>query len=189
MKTQTRAINYSKKTMDKAPSFKELAQKASEIHHLLGPGQKTLSVAESLTGGLVSYLLSLKPGASRFFSGAVVSYSPSSKTRQLKVPTKLLKREGTVNKSVCLFMAQGVKKKWSSDYGLSITGVAGPGKNEQDPPVGTVFVGFSGPKGEKSRGFLVKEAGKKASKRERHNIQKKSAFLALDFLQNCIKKE
>ena len=173
----------------KKPSFKELAQKASEIHRLLEPGQKTLSVAESLTGGLVSYLLSLKPGASRFFSGALVSYSPSSKAQQLKVPTKLLKKEGTVNRSVCLFMAQSVKKKWQSDYGLSITGVAGPGKNEQDPPVGTVFVGFSGPKGDKSLGFLLKTAGKKASEKERLNIQQKSAFLALDFLKNCIKKE
>ena len=173
----------------KTPNFKELKQKASEIHSLMEPDQKTLSVAESLTGGLVSHLLTLKPGASRFFLGAVVSYSSSSKARQLKVPKTLLKKEGAVNKSVSLFMAQSVKKKWFSDYGLSITGVAGPAKNEKDPPVGTVFMGFSGPKGDKCQRFLLIKPGGKASTKERHSIQKKSAFLSLDFLQNCIKKE
>ena len=90
--------------------FKALKQKAKELQSYFIQSHKSLVVAESLTGGLVSHLLTLNPGASQFFLGGVVCYSLSAKTQQLGIPQKLLKEQGAVNESVCRLMAQGVKK-------------------------------------------------------------------------------
>ncbi len=161
-----------------------MEQKAGEIHFLLIDRGKTLAVAESLTGGLVSYLLTIRPGASRFFLGSMVSYSYSTKIKHLSVPKELLIEKGAVNESVCRLMSQGVKKNYKSDYALAITGVAGPGRMEQDPAVGVVFVGVLGPTGQKMKRFLLK---KKIEKKNRQDIRQESAIFALDFLQSCIR--
>ena len=143
-------MDFLKKTF-----FKEMEKKAFLVASLLEQKKATLAIAESLTGGLVSHLLTLKPGASQFFLGSIVCYSSAIKTKHLGIPKSLLKKEGVVSKALALLMAHNVKKKWRSDYGLSLTGLAGPSKEEGDPSIGTVFVGFSGPQGDKVKDFLV----------------------------------
>jgi len=125
--------------------FKKLEHKALGVHSFFVQNRKTLALAESCTGGLISYCLTIKEGASAFFLGSVVSYSYSAKIKHLDVPSSLLNQQGAVNESVCRLMSQGIRKKWKSDWALSVTGVAGPGGMEKDPPVGVVFVGLLGP--------------------------------------------
>ena len=155
--------------------LKELEIKAKEVHSLLIKNQKTLALAESCTGGLLSYYLTRQPSASTFFLGSIVSYSYLAKTQHLEIPSSLLRQKGAVNGTVCRLMAQGVKKKWDSDWVLSITGVAGPGKEEYDPPIGTVFVGILGPNCDHVEQLLL-------DKKNRQDIRHQSSIFALDFL-------
>ena len=155
--------------------LKELEIKSKKVHTLLVKHQKTLALAESCTGGLLSYYLTRQPSASTFFLGSIVSYSYLAKTQHLEIPFSLLSQKGAVNETVCRLMAQGVKKKWDSDWVLSITGVAGPGKKEYDPPIGTVFVGILGPDCDQVEQLLL-------DKKNRQDIRHQSAIFALDFL-------
>ena len=159
--------------------FDKAQKKTQDIHAFFVKTGQTLAVAESCTGGLLSHSLTIRPGAGRFFLGSVVSYSYPAKTAVLGVPAELLKKKGAVNKEVCQAMAQGIKKKWFSDWALSVTGVAGPDKNPEDPPIGTVFVGLLGPEGRWVERFL--SGGK-----NRQDIQHQSTIFALDFLRSRI---
>ena len=164
--------------------FEELEKQAKQVHSLFIENQWTLAVAESCTGGLISYSLSLFPGASQFFLGSLVSYSYQAKIKSLNIPADLLRQKGAVNKETCELMAQGVKKKWKSDWSLSVTGVAGPEKMAQDPSVGVVFVGVLGPSGGKVQKIFL---GEKEGVKNRKDIQHQSAIFALDFLQSRIR--
>ena len=160
-------------------TLEELEISAKKIHLLLVEKKQTLALAESCTGGLLSYYLTRLPSASVFFLGSIVSYSYFAKTQHLEVPSSLLKERGAVNETVCRLMAQGVKKKWNSNWVLSITGITGPGKEECDPPIGTVFVGVLGPNCDKVEQLLL-------DKKNRQDIQHQSAIFALDFLYSRI---
>lgn len=106
----------------------------------------TIAVAESLTGGLVAATLVEAPGASEAVEGAVVVYTPAAKREVLGVDSELLDRVGTVHGDVARQMAERVCELFGTTYGVSTTGVAGPGPHEGHP-AGTVFIGFSGPEG------------------------------------------
>ena len=160
--------------------FKELEQKAAAVHTVFKQNGQTLALAESCTGGLLSYCLTIQEGASAFFLGSVVSYSYSSKIKHLDVPSSLLDQHGAVNESVCRLMSQGVREKWGSDWALSVTGVAGPGKMEKDPPVGVVFVGLLGPGCDQVEQLLLNQ-------KNRQDIRHQSAIFALDFLCSRIR--
>ncbi|MDE0119558.1 MAG: CinA family protein [Bdellovibrionales bacterium] len=160
--------------------FEELEKKSLYIHTLFTQNKQTLALAESCTGGLLSYFLTIKEGASVFFLGSVVGYSYLAKMRSLDIPSKVLKEKGAVNQSVCRLMAQGIKKKWDSDWAMAITGVAGPGRMERDPEVGVVFIGVLGPDCDEVAPFLL-------DKKNRQDIRHQSAIFALDFLQSRIK--
>lgn len=103
----------------------------------------TLSTAESMTGGLVSSIITDTPGSSEFFLGGIVCYSNFSKTRLLSVDKKILDRYGAVSQEVCLEMAKKVKEIFNSDYSLSITGFAGPEKENEG--TGLVYCCILGP--------------------------------------------
>ena len=103
----------------------------------------TVSVAESCTGGLLSMLLTERPGASAYMMGSVTSYAASVKKDVLGVPENVIQENGTVSSECAVAMADGVRRLTSSDYSVSITGVAGPDKDE-GKDVGTVYIGFSG---------------------------------------------
>ncbi|HEX8146907.1 MAG TPA: competence/damage-inducible protein A [Pyrinomonadaceae bacterium] len=103
----------------------------------------TLATAESCTGGLVAHRLTEVPGSSTYFMEGVVTYSNEAKTRLLGVPAELIQRHGAVSAEVAEAMAVGVKQRAETDFGLSVTGVAGPGGGTEEKPVGLVYVALS----------------------------------------------
>ena len=160
------------------PSLKEysaIKSRVQKIQEFLVKKQQTLALAESCTGGFLSYCLTEFAGASDFFLGSIVSYSNEAKHRRLQISADLLKKKGAVNSEVCKLMSQSIIKNWGSHWALSVTGVAGPGKNSLDPPIGTVFFGLSGPYGDKVERILL-------GKKSRQDIRHQSAIFGLDFL-------
>ena len=104
---------------------------------------QTLSLAESCTGGLIGDRLTNIPGASAFFLLGIIAYDYAAKTKILGVPSALLKKHGAVSSEVASKMAQGVRKILKTDYGLGVTGIAGPGGATKTKPVGLVFIALS----------------------------------------------
>ncbi|RKX36014.1 MAG: competence/damage-inducible protein A [Verrucomicrobia bacterium] len=106
-----------------------------------------LAVAESCTGGLMASCFTDLPGASKFFTGGIVCYGNASKVELLDVPECLLKQHGAVSAETAAAMATGVAERLDADYGLSLTGFAGPCGGNAENPVGTIFIGLHTPKG------------------------------------------
>ncbi len=109
------------------------------IGNLLVRKKKTVAVAESCTGGLLSAAFTKVPGASRYFRGGVVAYDNSVKSGVLSVEPSLIRKHGAVSGEVAHALALGVKEKMKSNYALGITGIAGPGGAVPGKPVGTVW--------------------------------------------------
>jgi nicotinamide-nucleotide amidase len=101
-------------------------------------GDRTIAVAESESGGLLSGRLTLRPGSSRWFAGGVVSYSNESKTKLLGVDPKLIEERGAVSQEVAEAMADGALERFDADVSCAITGIAGPDGGTEDKPVGYV---------------------------------------------------
>ncbi|MFN3926996.1 MAG: competence/damage-inducible protein A [Pseudanabaenaceae cyanobacterium] len=115
--------------------------------HLKQYGQ-TLAVAESCTGGLLGAMLTEVPGSSQYFLGGVMSYSNQAKMDLLGVKAEDLQAQGAVSGIVAAQMAEGVKRQLGSDWGLSITGIAGPSGGTATKPVGLVYIGLCTPTGQ-----------------------------------------
>jgi nicotinamide-nucleotide amidase len=107
------------------------------LGQLLTRGE-TMAAAESCTGGLLAARITDVPGASEVFLGGVVSYSNEVKERQLGVPVELLIEHGAVSEPVARAMAVGVRERFDADWGIGITGIAGPGGGSDEKPVGLV---------------------------------------------------
>ena len=103
----------------------------------------TLAAAESCTGGLTAKRLTDVPGASAVFLGGVVSYTNGVKERALGVPHDMLEEYGAVSEPVARAMAEGVRRLTCADIALSVTGVAGPDKDDRGHDVGTVYMALS----------------------------------------------
>ena len=104
---------------------------------------KTLSTAESCTGGLIGSMLTAVPGASCVYKGGVISYWSEVKENLLGVDSALLKTKGPVSEPVAHAMAHGARRLLKTDVAVSVTGLAGPDADEFGCPVGTVFVGYA----------------------------------------------
>lgn len=117
------------------------------IGRMLQSNGKTLSAAESCTGGLISELITSVPGASGYYLGSVTSYSNSVKTGVLGVPETIIKEHGAVSSECVACMAEGIRKVTGSDFAVATSGIAGPGGGSIDKPVGTVWIGLSSEKG------------------------------------------
>ena len=115
----------------------------SVVGKLLTEKQKTLSVAESCTGGFLAHLITSIPGSSTYFIGGTVSYSNASKMSQLHVSEQSLKEYGAVSEAVAIEMAIGARKTYNTDFALSTTGIAGPGGGSLEKPIGTVWIGVA----------------------------------------------
>jgi nicotinamide-nucleotide amidase len=111
----------------------------------------TLSTAESCTGGLVAHMITALPGVSPYYPGGVVSYANEAKMALLDVPGSLIEAHGAVSSEVAAAMAEGVRKRFGADLGLSTTGVAGPTGGTSEKPVGLVYLGISTPLGTQTR--------------------------------------
>jgi nicotinamide-nucleotide amidase len=109
----------------------------------LAVGGFTVAVAESCTGGLIAQRLTDVPGASKYFIEGVVAYSNDAKTRTLGVEPILLLEHGAVSAAVAEAMAEGVRQRANTDFGLSVTGIAGPDGGTEEKPVGLVFIALS----------------------------------------------
>ena len=105
----------------------------------------TLAVAESCTGGLLAGALTDLPGSSAFFLGGVVAYSNQVKESELDVAGEVLRRHGAVSEEVARAMAVGVRHRLGADLGVSVTGIAGPGADGTDKPVGLTHIWLEGP--------------------------------------------
>jgi nicotinamide-nucleotide amidase len=109
----------------------------------LAVGGFTLSVAESCTGGLIAQRLTSVAGSSVYFKEGVVAYSNEAKIRSLGVEAALILEHGAVSAPVAEAMAEGVRQRADTDFGISVTGVAGPGGGTEEKPVGLVFIALA----------------------------------------------
>ena len=107
---------------------------------------KTLSLAESCTGGEISARLAKVPGASKYFVGSIISYQTQSKSDLLSVPKNIIEKNSVVSKQVAEMMAQNVRKKFNSSLGVATTGNAGPSKGDSNAEIGTVWIAISSDK-------------------------------------------
>lgn len=114
--------------------------KEEQIAHLLIKSKKTLSIAESCTGGLLANRLSNVPGSSNFLKMALVAYSNEAKTKILKVPGSVLSKYGAVSAQTAIAMTKGVRNLLKTDFGIGITGIAGPTGGTKNKPVGLVYI-------------------------------------------------
>ena len=179
--------------MSDFPKREQGEELARVVHRLLVEKNKTLAVAESLTGGLISAWLSALPGASRFFVGSVVCYSYEAKMKTLKVPASLLEDKGAVCEEVARQMALGLLEQWNADIALAATGVAGPGRGAKDPPVGRGFVALATAQGVSSAKEAPREVPPPCLRsfdfgagRSRQEIRHQSATAALSLLKDFV---
>jgi nicotinamide-nucleotide amidase len=103
----------------------------------------TLAVAESCTGGLIAQRLTSVPGSSKYFIEGCVTYSNESKIRLLGVDKQLIKEFGAVSQQVARDMARGIRHIAKTDFGLAVTGIAGPGGGTEEKPVGLVYIALA----------------------------------------------
>jgi len=111
-----------------------------QIGTLLRKHEKTISIAESCTGGLISHRITNVPGSSNYYDCSVIAYSNQFKTDILHVSPETLKKFGAVSRQTATEMAQGIKQVGGSDLGLAVTGIAGPGGSTPEKPVGLVYI-------------------------------------------------
>ncbi|WP_008312702.1 competence/damage-inducible protein A [Leptolyngbya sp. PCC 6406] len=120
---------------------------ASVVGDVLTQRRETVAVAESCTGGGLGHALTTVAGSSSYFLGGVITYDNRIKTELLAVDTVVLAQRGAVSPEVACQMAKGVRSCLSSDWGVSITGVAGPGGGSETKPVGLVYISVASPDG------------------------------------------
>lgn len=141
---------------------------------------KTLAVAESCTGGLLSSQFTEVPGISKVFQGGAVCYHNDAKVQVLEVPESMVDQHGAVSEEVAIAMATGACEKYGADYGLSVTGFAGPTGGTQVLPIGTIYLGYASPLGVWAKKLNLR--GDRASNRRR------AATAALDWMRRKLRK-
>ena len=151
------------------------------IGKLLTERKETLAVAESCTGGLIGERLTNISGSSNYFIEGVIAYHNNAKSRTLSVPKELIEKHGAVSSEVAEAMANGMRKYAKTDYGISVTGVAGPTGGTEEKPVGTVFVGYSDEK--LTTSLKLKFPG------DRELIRWRASQAVLDYLRRQILKK
>lgn len=153
----------------------------NQIHKLLIKNQKTVAVAESCTGGLVSTLLTEISGSSKYFILGTVTYSNKSKENILKIPHKIIRQRGAVSERVAMQMAKNIRKIAKADFGIGITGIAGPGGAMPSKPAGTVFIAINSENRAVCKKFRFSG--------NRTNVRKKAALTSLELLDLALTYE
>ena len=149
------------------------------VGDLLAGRGETVSVAESCTGGLLGQRLTATAGSSAYFVGGFLAYSNSLKMRLLGVPRETLVEHGAVSEPAALAMAAGARERCGTDYGIGITGVAGPGGGTEERPVGTVHIAVAGPAAARSH-FEARFPG------DRQRVRQLSTQFALELLRRML---
>ena len=150
-----------------------------QIAALLKASGRTLSAAESCTGGQISHLLTTVSGSSTWYLGSVTSYATALKEKILGVPSRIIREHGLTSSEVAAAMASGVRALTGSTYALSTTGLAEGG--DENYPEGTVWIGVAGPAGTRTLLYQC-DLGRKG------NIRRFSTA-ALHFLASFIKED
>ena len=145
------------------------------IGQLLKQKGKTLSTAESCTGGYIAHLITSIPGSSAYFTGSVVAYSNSVKENILKVKPETLNKFGAVSEAVVLEMASNVRKIFNTDYSIAVSGIAGPDGGTEEKPVGTTWIAIATPAKSFAKKFLF------GDNRERNIVR--TALTSLNMLR------
>jgi nicotinamide-nucleotide amidase len=141
---------------------------------------QTLAVAESCTGGLLSASFTEIPGISKVFHGGAVCYHNDAKVQILEVPEIMLEQHGAVSEEIAIAMATSACEKFGTDYGLSITGFAGPTGGTQIMPIGSIYLGYASPLGVWAKKINLR--GDRASNRRR------ATSAALDWMRRKLRK-
>lgn len=115
------------------------------VAKLLFQKNKSLSVAESCTGGLLTNRLTNVPGSSRFLKLGVIAYSNEAKTKLLRIPAAYIQKYGAVSQQTAVAMARSVRKIHKTDFGIGITGIAGPAGGSKKKPVGLAYIAINTP--------------------------------------------
>ena len=127
----------------------------SVVGQLLRQKGKTLSTAESCTGGNIAQLITSIAGSSDYFKGSVVAYSNEIKEKLLGVPHQTLLDYGAVSEQTVIAMAEGIRERFDTDYSIAVSGIAGPGGGTDEKPVGTTWIAVATPAGSTARKFLL----------------------------------
>lgn len=153
------------------------------IGELLRQQGKTLSTAESCTGGYIAHLLTSVPGSSAYYLGGIIAYANESKMQHLGVSRQDLEEFGAVSKQVVEQMAKGIMKNTGSDFAIATSGIAGPDGGSPEKPVGTVWIAVAGKNGMFSKDF------KFGDNRERNIIRASLTAMSILRRKFLIEKE
>ena len=156
---------------------------ATVVGQLLLDSSQSLSVAESCTGGGLGAMLTEVPGSSKYFWGGVIAYANETKTALLYVDRQDLERDGAVSAIVAEQMAWGIKRRLQTDWGISITGIAGPGGDTTTKPVGLVYIGLATPEN-----LTLSHEYRFGATRGRDLVRYLSSCSALDLLRRSLIK-
>ncbi len=148
---------------------------AAAVGEALRSARQTLAAGESCTGGMIGEMITSVAGASDYFLGGVVAYSNEAKVRLLGVPAAEVEARGAVSEPVAAAMATGACRRFGADWGLAVTGIAGPAGGSPDKPVGLVYVGLAGPGGAAVQRHVFPG--------DRQQVRRRSALAALNHLR------
>ena len=151
------------------------------IGKLLNAENKTISTAESCTGGFISHKITSVPGSSKYFKGSFIAYSDEIKTDFLGVKKVTILNFGAVSEQTAIEMAMNVMTKFNTDYAISATGIAGPDGGTEEKPIGLTWIAIASPEGVFAKKFLFGES------RERTIL--KTSIQALNMLRKLILEE
>ncbi len=149
-------------------------ENTAKLIEILKKNKKTLTTAESCTGGMIASEITSVSGASSVFEGGFVTYSERIKEEFLGVSPDVISKNGVVSKEVALEMAIGAAKKASADISVAVTGVAGPTGGSEENPVGTVWFGIATAKKAFARKFIFEGT--------RQEIRTKATYKAIELL-------
>ncbi len=155
------------------------------VGDILRKNKKTLSVAESCTGGRISALLTTNAGASDFFMGGAVVYSNDSKSHLIDVNAETIRKFGAVSRECAEEMAAGIRKRLGTDFSIAATGIAGPDGGSEEKPVGTIWIAVCG------EDFTISKRSVMTGDRERNIIRFASEalnFFRLSLVERNISK-
>lgn len=152
-----------------------------KLQELLIKHNKTITCAESCTGGLISSYITQISGSSNIFKGSIVSYSNEIKEQELGVKNSTLEKYGAVSLQTVKEMLQGSIKKFNANYAIAVSGIAGPDGGTNEKPVGTVIIGVMDDKNTfEIDTFLFQKS--------RIEVQKSAAKTSLKKILNFVKK-
>jgi nicotinamide-nucleotide amidase len=180
--TISKALDLAEKAISEMVGPFVFAHDSREMEEIVGQillkKEKTLSVAESCTGGLIGNRLTDVAGSSEYFQGGVVSYSNQAKVDLLGVSAETIDTHGAVSAETAREMAEGARSVLHANLGLAVTGIAGPDGGSRDKPVGTVHIALSSEKGTFTEKYRFWG--------RRKQIKLNSAMMALDWVRRYL---